>query len=130
MQGIRSRVPGSGAEYLGEQRSISMEMQVTVPAGVGPGTPFLVNTPSGQMQVTCPLNASAGSQMIVNVPMAQSPPADVPMGVPAMQMGQPMMAQPMMAQPMMAQPMMQNPYGMQQSVQVSVNVGASPVYHR
>ena len=96
---------------MGEQRSISMQMQVTVPAGVGPGTPFLVNTPSGQMQVTCPLNASAGSQMIVNVPMAQSPPADVPMGVPAMQMGQPMMAQPMMAQLMMAQPVMAQSQG-------------------
>ncbi len=76
-----------------------MEMQVTVPAGVGPGMPFLVNTPSGQMQVTCPPNASAGGQMIVNVPMAP----------PAMQMAQPMMAQPMMAQPMMAQPVMAQP---------------------
>ena len=46
-----------------------MQMQVIVPAGVGPGMSFIVNTPSGQqMQVVCPPNATAGSPMIVNVP--------------------------------------------------------------
>ena len=46
-------------------------MQVTVPAGIGPGMPFMVNTPSGQMQVTCPQGVMAGGQMLVNVPDAQ-----------------------------------------------------------
>ena len=46
------------------------QMQVTVPDGVGPGMPFIVNTPGGQMQVTCPVDANAGSPMIVNVPQA------------------------------------------------------------
>ena len=32
-------------------------MQATVPAGVGPGMAFQVNTPSGPMQVTCPPDA-------------------------------------------------------------------------
>ena len=45
-------------------------MQVTVPPGVSPGMPFVVNTPAGQMQVICPNGASAGSPMLVNVPMA------------------------------------------------------------
>ena len=48
-------------------------MQVTVPAGVSAGMPFVVNTPAGQMQVTCPPGASAGGQMIVNVPAAPAP---------------------------------------------------------
>ena len=47
------------------------QMQVTVPAGVGPGMPFMVDTPSGQVQVTCPPGAMAGGQMLVNVPAAQ-----------------------------------------------------------
>ena len=71
------------------------QMQVTVPEGVGPGMPFMVNTPAGQMQVTCPPNASAGGQMLVNVPMPAQP---------AMVAAQPIMAQPMMGQPMMGQP--------------------------
>mmetsp|Transcript_2037 Transcript_2037/g.6102 ORF Transcript_2037/g.6102 Transcript_2037/m.6102 type:complete len:213 (+) Transcript_2037:88-726(+) len=45
------------------------QMQATVPAGVGPGMAFQVNTPSGPMQVTCPPDATAGSQMMVNVPV-------------------------------------------------------------
>ena len=48
-------------------------MQVTVPPGVGPGMPFMVNTPTGQMQVTCPPDAVSGGQMIVNVPAQQVP---------------------------------------------------------
>jgi len=40
---------------------------VVVPAGVGPGIAFMVNTPSGQMQVTCPQGVSAGMPMMVNV---------------------------------------------------------------
>ena len=42
------------------------QMQVTVPAGVSPGMPFMVNTPTGQVQVTCPPGVSAGGQMLVN----------------------------------------------------------------
>ena len=44
------------------------QMQVTVPKGISPGMPFMVNTPTGQMQVTCPPGVSAGGQMLVNVP--------------------------------------------------------------
>lgn len=47
------------------------QMQVTVPAGVGPGMPFLIDTPYGQMQVTCPQGVTAGGQMLVHVPAAQ-----------------------------------------------------------
>ena len=46
------------------------QMEVTVPAGIGPGMPFIVNTPTGQMQVTCPQGATAGGQMLVSVPTA------------------------------------------------------------
>ena len=47
------------------------QMQVTVPAGIGPGMPFIDNTPGGgQMEVTCPPDAVAGGQMLVNVPAA------------------------------------------------------------
>ena len=46
----------------------TQQMQVVVPAGVVPGMPFQVNTPSGPMQVVCPEGATAGSSMIVNVP--------------------------------------------------------------
>ena len=93
------------------------QMQVTVPAGVGPGMPFQVNTPTGPMQVTCPPNVTAGGQMLVNVPAAPQPvvmatavPAQpVAMAVPAQPMmaaPQPMvMQQPMMGQPPMGQPM-------------------------
>ena len=36
-----------------------MQMQVIVPAGVGPGMSFIVSSPSGQqMQVVCPPNAT------------------------------------------------------------------------
>ena len=48
------------------------QMQVTVPAGIGPGMPFTVLTPAGQMQVVCPEGAVAGGQMVVNVPAVQS----------------------------------------------------------
>ena len=56
-----------------------MQMQVIVPAGIGPGMSFIVSTPSGQqMQVVCPPNAAAGSPMIVNVPQqAQAAPVAV-----------------------------------------------------
>ena len=47
------------------------QMQVIVPAGVGPGQAFQVNTPGGPMQVVCPPDASAGKPMMVNVPAAQ-----------------------------------------------------------
>ena len=57
------------------------QMQVTVPAGIGPGMPFTVLTPAGQMQVVCPEGAVAGGQMVVNVPMS---------GTPAVQSAQPM----------------------------------------
>ena len=43
------------------------QMQVTVPEGIGPGMPFMVNTPSGLMQITCPQGVTAGGQMLVNV---------------------------------------------------------------
>ena len=46
------------------------QMQVTVPAGIGPGMPFTVATPAGQMQVVCPEGAVAGGQMVVNVPVS------------------------------------------------------------
>ena len=46
------------------------QMQVNVPAGIGPGMPFEVNTPAGLMQVVCPQGATAGSPMLINVPQA------------------------------------------------------------
>jgi hypothetical protein len=52
---------------------MQQQMQVTVPAGVGPGQPFQVDTPSGLMQVVCPPNASAGMPMLVNLPSAAAP---------------------------------------------------------
>ena len=61
------------------------QMQVTVPHGIGPGMPFIVNTPSGQMQVVCPADAQAGMQMMVNVPMAAPQPMTMAQAVPAME---------------------------------------------
>ena len=55
------------------RRRAMQQMQVTVPAGVGPGMAFQVNTPAGPMQVTCPPGATAGGQMLVNVPAAPQP---------------------------------------------------------
>ena len=69
-------------------------MQVTVPAGVGPGMPFQVNTAAGAMQVICPPDTSAGMPMLVNVPSV----APQPM---AMAQAQPMTALP--AQPVVVQ---------------------------
>ena len=62
-------------------------MQVTVPDGVGPGMPFIVNTPSGSMQVTCPENATSGTTIVIDTPIVVSA---IPMAVAApvpMQMG-------------------------------------------
>ena len=49
------------------------QMQVTVPAGVGPGMAFRSTRPEG-MQVVCPEGVSAGGQMLVN---ARGPGANV-----------------------------------------------------
>lgn len=50
------------------------QMQVTVPAGIGPGMMFMVNTPAGQMmQITCPDGVTAGGQVMVAVPMVAVP---------------------------------------------------------
>ena len=87
------------------------QMQVTVPAGVGPGMPFQVNTPTGPMQVTCPPNVTAGGQMLVNVPAAPQP-VVMATAVPAQPMAMAVPAQPMMAAPqpmVMQQPMMGQP---------------------
>ena len=70
------------------------QMQVTVPAGVGPGMAFIVNTPAGQIQVTCPPDAKEGMPMLVNVPVA----TPQPMMVATAQPGHPAaMAAPQMA---------------------------------
>lgn len=46
-------------------------MQVTVPAGIGPGDAFTIGTPDGQqMQVTCPPNSGAGQVLAISVPAA------------------------------------------------------------
>ena len=112
------------------------QMQVTVPAGVGPGMAFQVNTPAGPMQVTCPPGATAGGQMLVNVPAAPQPvvmaqpvsPRDTPVvAAQPIAAPQPMvMAQPMMAQPMMGQPMAQpvaTGAGSGLPFKLSINVG-------
>jgi len=51
-------------------------MTITVPDGVAPGQPFLLNTPHGQMQVLCPPGVRAGQPMIINVPTPAAPAAD------------------------------------------------------
>ena len=53
------------------------QMQVVVPAGVGPGMPFQVNTPSGPMQVVCPAGTAAGSSILLNVPVQVAQPTMV-----------------------------------------------------
>ena len=74
------------------------QMQVTVPAGIGPGMPFLVNMPGAQMQVTCPEGVSAGGQMNITTAVVMAAPAPmqmaqaapmqpVPMGTPALAVG-------------------------------------------
>jgi len=51
------------------------QMQVTIPAGVGEGQNFLVQTPAGgQMQVTVPAGAAAGSTIMISVPEASAVP--------------------------------------------------------
>ena len=50
------------------------QMQVTIPAGIGPGMPFQVNKANGPMQVVCPQNAQGGMEMMVNVPAQQAVP--------------------------------------------------------
>ena len=62
-------------------RGAMSQMQVIVPLGVGPGMPFIVNSPAGSVQVTCPLHATAGSSIIVNVP--QQTPAPVAIAYPS-----------------------------------------------
>ena len=55
---------------------IAQQMQVTVPAGIGPGMPFAVITPSGQqMTATCPPGASAGGVVMLSVPGPAMPTA-------------------------------------------------------
>ena len=54
-------------QVVGQPTADRTHVQVVVPAGVGPGIAFMVNTPSGQMQVTCPQGVSAGMPMMVNV---------------------------------------------------------------
>ena len=106
---------------------MSSQMQVTVPAGIGPGMQFLVNTPSGQMQVTCPPDAQAGGQMLVNVPLPQAMAAPVPMVMAQwsssvadpMMMGKPMDAPFMMGA---AIPMEQAPSGVKPTIKISLNV--------
>ena len=60
--------------------AVAQPMQVTVPAGIGPGMQFPVDTPAGgQMQVTCPPGATAGMQIMVNI---GGPPAIAGIGDP------------------------------------------------
>ena len=49
------------------------QMQVTVPEGVGPGMPFIVETPIGHMQVICPSGVAAGGQIIIAVELPAPP---------------------------------------------------------
>ena len=85
------------------------QMQVTVPAGIGPGMPFTVLTPAGQMQVVCPEGAVAGGQMVVNVPAVQSA-QPMPIVQPMMMAAPPVASAPIIMgttvseQPMMAAP--------------------------
>ena len=44
------------------------QMQVTVPPNIGPGMPFLVQTPHGVMQVTCPQGVMGGVRIIIGIP--------------------------------------------------------------
>ena len=68
---VVSRIPIAAKK----QGQMATQMQVVVPAGVGPGMPFQVNTPTGPMQVVCPPGVAAGSPITINVP------ANVPVAV-------------------------------------------------
>ena len=82
------------------------QMQVTVPAGIGPGMPFTVLTPAGQMQVVCPEGAVAGGQMVVNVPAVQSA-QPMPIVQPTMMAAPPVASAPViMGTTVVEQPMM------------------------
>ena len=82
------------------------QMQVTVPAGIGPGMPFTVLTPAGQMQVVCPEGAVAGGQMVVNVPAVQSA-QPMPIVQPTMMAAPPVASAPIiMGATVVEQPMM------------------------
>ena len=63
----RTSVLSAPPQVVGQPTADRTHVQVVVPAGVGPGIAFMVNTPSGQMQVTCPQGVSAGMPMMVNV---------------------------------------------------------------
>ena len=63
----RTSVSSAPPQVVGQPTADRTHVQVVVPAGVGPGIAFMVNTPSGQMQVTCPQGVSAGMPMMVNV---------------------------------------------------------------
>ena len=46
----------------------TQQLQVTVPQGIGPGMPFMVEPQqTGPLQVTCPQNATAGMVITVAV---------------------------------------------------------------
>ena len=79
------------------------QMMVTVPAGVAPGMPFVVQTPTGMMQITCPPEAYAGGQLMINIP--QTAPVAMPMQS-ACAVQQPPMAVPVQ-QPACAVPVQQ-----------------------
>ena len=63
----RTSVSSAPPQAAGQPTADRTQVQVIVPAGVGPGIAFMVNTPSGQMQVTCPQGVSEGMPMMVNV---------------------------------------------------------------
>ena len=62
----RTSVSSAPPQAAGQPTADRTQVQVIVPAGVGPGIAFMVNTPSGQMQVTCPQGVSAGMPMMVS----------------------------------------------------------------
>ncbi len=69
--------------------------RVTVPQGVGPGSPFLVNVGGQQMKVVCPNGVGPGMQIEIQAP--GSAPAAAPPMAPAMHATQSMPAMPTMA---------------------------------
>lgn len=69
------RAGRSAAQQRISTMQMNSQMQVTIPAGVGEGQNFLVQTPAGgQMQVTVPPGSAAGQTIMISVPETSAVP--------------------------------------------------------
>jgi Ca2+-binding EF-hand superfamily protein len=72
-----------------QQQQQNQRYRVTIPQGVGPGSPFLVNVGGQQMKVVCPNGVGPGMQIEIQAPaaappMAPAPPMHATQSMPAM----------------------------------------------